>query len=101
MGNGHEEVRLEPDQLSGEVGQAIELALRPAGLDDDGLALAIAQVPQGVPEALDVRGSSPQHTDTRDLRTRWRRGGEGGHEEAEDEGDKEPNPAACHRSLQH
>jgi hypothetical protein len=50
MADGHEEVRLETNELGGEVRQAIELALCPAGLNGNGLGLAVAEVAQGLQE---------------------------------------------------
>jgi hypothetical protein len=63
MADGHEEVRLETNQLGGEVGQALELALCPAGLNGHSLTLAIAEVAQGLQEAPGRPGCSPQQTD--------------------------------------
>jgi hypothetical protein len=96
MADDHEEVRLETNQLGGEVGHALELALCPAGLTGHSLTLAIAEVAQGLQEAPGRPGYSLQQTDAWDLRTRLCVRGGRRHEEAQGEDDEEHNQAGPH-----
>ena len=49
---GHDDVDLEPHQLGRELGKPVVLALRPAELDDEVLALDVAELAQARPECL-------------------------------------------------
>ncbi len=50
----HEDIHLEPDQLGRERGEPLSLPVGIAVLQDDGLALDVAEVAQPVPEGLDA-----------------------------------------------
>ena len=68
----HDDVHLEPDQLGREVGQPLEPALRKSILDDDVLALDLAELPQALPERVEYgaaagRMSRDQNADPRNL----------------------------------
>jgi hypothetical protein len=77
-----DDVRLEADQLSGERGKPIILALRPPVLDDDAPVLDVAEVTESLPQGPDLTsvaglGGGPEESDARHLsRTRLRLGGE-------------------------
>ena len=49
---GHDDVHLEPEQLGREVGEPLGLPLRISILDDDVLALDVAEVAQPLAERL-------------------------------------------------
>jgi len=71
----HDDIHLEPDKLSGELGKSVILTFGKAELDDYILALDVTEVAQSRPECIDpghpcrVRGHS-QKTDPRDGRAR-------------------------------
>ena len=91
---GHNHLHLEPDQLGRQVGEPLRLALRIAVLDDDVLALDVAQVAQTLPEGLhtcwgrDGRGERrTEPTDPVHFRRLLCLGDERRHEDTQGEGD--------------
>jgi hypothetical protein len=48
----HDDVDVQPDELSREGGEAMRLAPRPSLLDGDVLSLCVTQVAQALPECL-------------------------------------------------
>ena len=63
-----DDVHLEPDELRGELGEAVVLPLGKAKFDGDVPAFDVAQVAQSLPECIDARGPrrSRGHTEKPD-----------------------------------
>jgi hypothetical protein len=102
---GYQHLDPEPDQLSREVGEPLDALPRIASLQDEVLALDIAEVVQTLPEGLftwiglPVWEANTEPTDPMPCRRRRRLGGERRHDKADSEGDDEPEGAARHGSL--
>jgi hypothetical protein len=52
----HEHVRLPPDELGGQLGKTLIVPLSPPELDEEVLALDIAEISQCCPEGLHLAG---------------------------------------------
>jgi hypothetical protein len=85
----------------GLAGRICRPALCPARLQDDVLALDVAQVAQPLAEGTQasVRGTQYEHAEAPDLPHRRRSGGERRHEDGESKGDEEAAGPARHGSL--
>jgi hypothetical protein len=57
----HDQVDLETHQLSRQLWELLQLALREAIGESDGLSLHVAQLPQALPEDREVAGGVRQH----------------------------------------
>jgi hypothetical protein len=87
----------EPDELRDEVGEPLVLALLPAILNGNGLALDVAALAQALAEGVHIWPgriadiANPRHRDAR-----LRLGGTRRHEQAEGQRDDAPDSAAPH-----
>src|SRR5262245_32491724 len=99
----HDDVNVQTHQLSREVGEPVELPFRIAALHDEMLTLDVAKVAQTLLEGLAIwigaRATRTEHTDPVHFRRLLGVGGERGREDAEGEGEHEPNGATPHGGV--
>ena len=103
---GHDDVNLEANQLGRQIGEPIALPLRPSVLNDNVLALHVAEVTQARPQCIypareTGSGLGTQEPNPRDLRRLLRIDGERRYENAqgEDDDNDEPEHAEPNRGL--